>query len=799
MKRLIIPISGMHCASCAVTIEKSLKKSRGISNSSVNFATERATVDYDENETSETLIKEIIKKTGYNVVEKHSQNKTTLKVIGMSSPHCASIVESALNKLEGIKNADLNFATEKAVIEFDPMKISVGKIKKTIQDAGYEPVEESIDREKLAREHEINTLKRDFLISLVLTIPIAVLAFSEFFNITLIKPELSNLIQFILATPIQLVVGYRFYKSAFFALKNLSANMDTLIAVGTTAAYLYSVLIIFNVLTGGIYFDTAAIIITFILLGKYMEAIVKGKTSEAIKKLIGLQPNTATTIRKGKEIQIPIEQVQVNDIILVKPGERIPTDGVVIDGHSTVDESMITGESIPIEKSRGSEVIGATINQHGLLKIRASKIGRDTMLSQIIKFVEEAQSSKAPVQKLVDKISNYFVPVVLIVALLSFVVWFISGNTVLAISSFVAVLIIACPCALGLATPTAIIMGTGKGAQNGILIKNAETLEKTHKLTTVIFDKTGTLTEGKPQVTDIISIDKNKEKEVLKFAAIAEKGSEHPLSSAILDKAKSYNIKIPDAHKFIAIPGKGVRAKYLSKEIIVGNRKLLEQEKIEFDDQVLESLESQGKTSVIIAINKKVVGIISAKDVLKENSKETIQVLKSMNKEVYMITGDNQRTANAIASELNIDNILASVLPNEKSEKVKELQTQGKVVAFIGDGINDAPALAQADIGIAIGSGTDIAIETGNIILVKSDLRDVINSINLSEYTLKKIKQNLFWAFAYNVVGIPIAAGILYPAFQLTLNPAIAAIAMAFSSVSVVSNSLLMKNYKFRR
>ena len=558
---------------------------------------------------------------------------------------------------------------------------------------------------------------------------------------------------------------------------------------------------------GGAYYDTAALIITFILLGKYFEALTKGKASEAIRKLIGLQAKTATVIRNGKDTKIPIDELVVEDIFIVKPGEKIPTDGIVIFGSSYVDESMLTGESIPVSKRINEQVIGATINKNGLLKVKAAKVGSGTMLAQIIKLVEEAQGSKAPIQRLADKVSAIFVPVVILISIASFLFWYFIAPAFMAVSSpfvfsitvFIAVLIIACPCALGLATPTAIMVGTGKGAENGILIKNADALETAYKLTTIIFDKTGTLTKGKPEVTNVVVANpKHTESDVLKFASIAEKGSEHPLASAILNYAKERNVAAEDASYFEAISGEGVYAKYKKHTILLGNAKLFAQYKTRIGKDIvqkIEQLEEQGKTTVVLSIDKSIIGIIGIADTLKENSKEAVQELHALGKEVIMITGDNERTAKAIASQVGIGKVLAEVLPQDKEEQIKKLQKENKVVAMVGDGINDAPALAAADIGIAIGAGTDIAIEAGSIVLIKNDLRDVVKAIKLSSYTIKKIKQNLFWAFFYNAAGIPIAAGILYPFFGFLLSPIIAGAAMAFSSVSVVGNSLLMRKW----
>ena len=735
-----------------------------------------------------------------------TMKKIIISISGMHCASCAQKIESALKKLNGVTKVNVNFATEKATVEFDEIIINESEINNCVKQLGYQVIKETehdvgkfVDKEKEVREKEIKNLRALFLISLILSIPIFILSFPELFKIEI---PYQNLILLFLATPVQFIVGYRFYKGTSSALKARTANMDTLIAVGTSSAYFYSTIVTLIPAFGNyVYFDTSAIIITFIILGKWLEAITKGKASEAIKKLIGLQPKTATIIRNGKEIQISIKDVVVGDIVIVKPGQKIPLDGIIIEGFSSVDESMITGESIPVEKKKGDKIIGATINKHGSFKFKATKIGKDTVLNQIIKLVEEAQGSKAPIQRLSDKVSGYFVPTVIIIALISFFLWyFVFGQSfIFALNNFIAVLIIACPCALGLATPTAIMVGSGKGAENGILIKSAEALENAHKLTTIIFDKTGTLTEGRPKVTDILATDQSDKKEILKYAAIAEKSSEHPLAEAIINKAKEEKIKIPDANFFEAIPGYGILAKHNRNIIFLGNKSLMKKHKIKIDrrlEKKIISLENEGKTVIILALNKRIVGLVAVADTLKEFSKKAVKKLQDIGKEVIMITGDNKRTANAIAKQIGIDEVLAEVLPEDKEKEISKLQKRGKIVAMVGDGVNDAPALAKADIGIAIGAGTDVVLETGQIILIKNDLRDVVTAIDLSNYTIKKIKQNLFWAFFYNSIGIPIAAGLLYPFTGFLLNPIIAGIAMVFSSVSVVSNSLLMKRYK---
>ena len=618
---------------------------------------------------------------------------------------------------------------------------------------------------------------------------------------------------FLLATPVQFIVGWRFYKGTIDAIKAKQANMDSLIALGTSAAWLYSTIIAFQGIlwptifpaTGAVtevYFTESGLIIGFIMLGKYLEHLVKGRASQAIRKLIDLQPKLATVIRDKKEIQIPIEQVKVNDIFIVKPGEKIAVDGVVIEGHSSVDQSMITGESIPVGKKAGDEVIGATINKGSLLKVKATKVGEATTLAQIVKMVQESIASRAPMQRLADIISSYFVPIVIFIAVLSFSFWYFIADLQfpIAMTMLISVLIIACPCALGIATPSAIMIGAGKGAQNGILVKSGEFLEKTHKITSIIFDKTGTLTKGEPSVTGVAVLDpKYAENDVIKLAAIAEKGSEHPLGQAILKKADDIKIKLPNGESYKTFAGKGIKANYKNKAVLVGNRLFMNDNKIETKnaENQIQKLESEGKTIVIAAYDKKIIGLIAIADTLKEFSREAVKELKRMNKDVWMITGDNERTAKAIASQLGIDSVMAEVLPQDKAKKVKELQEKGKIVATVGDGINDAPMLAQADVGIAVGAGTDIAKETGGIVLIKNDMRDVVTAIDLSRKTVNKMKQNLFWAFFYNVALIPVAAGALYP-FGIALNPIFAAIAMASSSITVVGNAMLLNFYKAR-
>lgn len=811
-----LKITGMNCASCAMHIERSLGKLNGVRKVSVNFATESAYVKYDPSKITVSDFEHAIKKAGYGVEKTEEkavsdgEGHVTLHVLGMGSQHCANIVENALKKVRGIKKTDLNFAIEKAEISYDTGNVDLKKIKKAIIDAGYDSEgwqeEEEEDKQKLAHKRDIAEYKKRFIISLVLTLPVLALAFNDMLAgiVSIEFPEIIMqniaMLELVFTTPVMLI-NYSFFIRGIRALLNNMPNMDSLVALGVGAAYIYSIAVGFFALAGYLYFETAALLLTFIVLGKYLEAKAKGQTSEAIKKLIGLQPKTALVVRDGREIEIPIKEVLVGDIIIVKPGEKIPVDGVITNGESSVDESMITGESIPVHKKKGDVTIGATINKSGSFRFRATKIGKDTMLAQIIRLVEDAQASKAPIQKLADIVAGYFVQAVIVLALLAFGYWFfISGQTfIFALTILIATLVIACPCAMGLATPTAIMIATGKGAENGILIKDAEALELLHKAKAIVFDKTGTLTKGEPVVTDVIAYNSYRKEDVLLHAAIAEKRSEHPLADAIMKSYSTANkAKIPEAEKFSAIAGHGIRAVYANKTILVGNEKLMQKEGVYLAKNVaadLTKLENEGKTTVILAIDKKVAALIAIADTLKEHAKEAIARLRENGIETIMITGDNERTARAIAKQAGIPTVLAQVLPGDKEKEVRKLQTDSKVVAFVGDGINDAPALAAANVGIAIGSGTDIAIETGSIVLVKNDLRDVVKAIDLSRYTLKKIKQNLFWAFFYNIVGIPVAMGVLYPFSGFLLNPIIAGAAMAFSSVSVVTNSLLMKGF----
>ncbi|MBZ4665856.1 heavy metal translocating P-type ATPase, partial [Mahella sp.] len=705
-KKISLRVSGMSCAACAMAIEKSLSRVQGVTEAGVNFAAEKAIAVYDpEQATTDDLIK-AVRDAGYDVIT----DKVQLRLKGMSCAACAAAIEKALNRLDGVYHASVNFAAEKATVEYDSSMVSVRNMIKAVEDAGYEAEradEVSSDRERAEREKEIRDRKRMLILSVVLSAPLVLNMILEVFNVH-VSLFMNPWFQFILATPVQFIVGATYYKGAYHALKGRSANMDVLVAMGTTVAYAYSIFTGFFI-GGDMYFEASAVIITLITLGKLLEAIAKGRTSEAIKKLIGLQAKTARVIRDGQEMDIPVEDVEVGDIIVVRPGEKVPVDGVIIEGNSSLDESMLTGESMPVDKKAGDEVIGATINKYGTFKFKATKVGRDTVLAQIIKMVEEAQGSKAPIQRLADQISGIFVPVVLVIAIITFVLWFIFGDGILATALIpaISVLIIACPCALGLATPTSIMVGTGKGAENGILIKGGEHLERAHNINAVILDKTGTITKGQPEVTDVLPVN-GRDDDLLRIAAIAEKTSEHPLGVAILEKAKELGMDLPDAERFEAIPGHGVEAVIEGKTYYVGNRKLMREKNIDIQDaeDKLISLEEEGKTAMLIASDQKLLGIVAVADTVKEHSKEAIKELQKMGIDVYMITGDNERTAKAIARQVGINNIMAEVLPEHKAEQALKLKEQGKFVAMVGDGINDAPALAAADVGIAIGTGT---------------------------------------------------------------------------------------------
>ncbi|MDU4884028.1 heavy metal translocating P-type ATPase [uncultured Clostridium sp.] len=802
-------ISGMTCSACANRIEKVVSKMDGVKDANVNFATETLTVNYDDKAITKLDIEEKVEKIGFKI-QKNIQSHN-YKIEGMTCSACANRVEKVTKKMPGVENAVVNFATEKLSISYDADVINFGDIKAKVEKVGYKLIREDEQKleEKRKKLDEKGKLFWRLILSLIFAVPLLTITMGHMVGMPLpniIDPMMNPLnfaiIQLVLTIPV-MIIGYKFYYIGYKNLFKLSPNMDSLIAIGTSAAFIYSLYGTYKIYTGdgsyamSLYYEAAVTILALITLGKYLEAISKGKTSQAIKKLMGLAPKTATIVRDGKELVIPIDEVVVGDIIIVKPGEKLPVDGEVIEGATAVDEAMLTGESIPVEKTVGSKVIGASINKTGFIKYKATKVGKDTALSQIIKLVEDAQGSKAPIAKLADIIASYFVPIVIGLAILSSIGWLIAGeNGVFALTIFISVLVIACPCALGLATPTAIMVGTGKGAEYGVLIKGGEALEVTHQIDTIVFDKTGTITEGKPVVTDIITTTISEE-ELLSIAASSEKGSEHPLGEAIVKGAEERNIKFKEISNFKAIPGHGIQVEIEGKVILLGNKKLMTENSIEIGDLGVKSdkLANEGKTPMYIAINNKLEGIIAVADTVKPSSKEAIENLHKMRIKVAMITGDNKKTADAIAKQVGIDIVLAEVLPEDKANEVKKIQEKGSKVAMVGDGINDAPALAQADIGIAIGTGTDVAIESANIVLMKGDLKDVATAIKLSKATIRNIKQNLFWAFGYNVLGIPVAMGVLHIFGGPLLNPMIGAAAMSLSSVSVLANALRLRGF----
>ncbi|PVE74812.1 heavy metal translocating P-type ATPase [Priestia megaterium] len=799
-KEATLQITGMTCAACSNRIEKGLKKIEGVKEANVNLALERSTIIFDPSKTSPQAFEEKIEKLGYGVVSE----KAEFAITGMTCAACSTRIEKGLNKLEGVTKASVNLTLETASVEYSPSQIAPQDITQRVEKLGYgaKLKSEEKEEEQSYREKELSKQKGKFWFSLILSVPLlwAMVSHFTFTSFIPLPHMLMNpWVQLALATPVQFVVGKQFYVGAFKALRNKSANMDVLVALGTSAAYFYSLYSSLKSLgsfthTDQLYYETSAILITLILLGKLFEANAKGRSSEAIKKMMGLQAKTAVVVREGAEVEIPVEEVQKGEVIFIKPGEKVPVDGEIIEGQSALDESMLTGESVPVDKNIGDKVIGATLNKNGFLKIKATNVGRETALAQIIKVVEEAQGSKAPIQRLADYISGIFVPIVVGIALLTFFVWYIwivPGEFAPALEKLIAVLVIACPCALGLATPTSIMAGSGRAAEFGILFKGGEHLEATHKIDTILLDKTGTVTNGTPELTDVRIAQGYEENELLQLVASAERLSEHPLAQALVAGIKNKGIEIQDPLSFEAIPGYGVKATVQERELVVGTRKLMNQHKVNIDTALEEmtNLEREGKTAMLVALDGKYAGMLAVADTIKETSKEAVSRLKEMGLEVMMITGDNRQTAQAIAMQAGIEHVIAEVLPEGKAEEVKKLQQQGKKVAMVGDGINDAPALALADIGMAIGTGTDVAMEAADITLMRGDLMSIADAIEMSRKTISNIKQNLFWAMGYNTLGIPIAAVGL-------LAPWVAGAAMAFSSVSVVLNALRLQRVR---
>lgn len=829
MKQTTYTITGMTCAACSAAVKRVVSRLDGVDTADVNIATEKLEMTYDETKLGFDTIKKAVEDAGYGIIEPQTFKKAELLIEGMSCAACSAAVERVTKRLSGVQSAQVNLTTNHGVFEYDPSKVKLSEIKTAIEDAGYVPREiegeKTRDLERERREREIKIMRFRLIVAIIFAAPVLYIAMSHMFPRLGLPipyfmgshdfPLVFALVQLALTIPVMLA-GSRFFTRGFKSLFKGAPNMDTLVAIGTGSAFLYSLFATVKIYAGSfefaqsLYYESAAVVITLVMLGKYLEAASKGKTSDAIKKLMQLRPTTATVDKDGKELEVPLDEVAVGDIIIVRPGASFPVDGIVTDGISTADESMLTGESLPVEKNPGSDVTGGSINGEGLVRFRATRVGGDTALSKIIKLVEDAQGKKAPIAKLADIVSGWFVPVVLGIAIIAAIAWAIAGkdfNFVLTI--FVSILVIACPCALGLATPTAIMVGTGKGAELGILIKGGEALETTHKINTVVFDKTGTITEGKPKLTDIrlysSKADENShgvmdEKAALALTASAERGSEHPIARAIVEEAEARGVSIINPDSFKAVPGRGINALVSDKRVLAGNLKLMRENNIDTALAVedAEALSSAGRTLMYVAVDGRLAALMAAADTVKKSSAEAIAKLRKLGIDTWMITGDNRSTALTIAKEVGIDNVLSDVLPQDKAGEVKRLQAEGRKVAMVGDGINDAPALVQADIGLAIGTGTDVAVESADVVLMRGDLGEVPAAIALSRATIRNIKQNLFWAFIYNLIGIPFAAGVVYLFGGPLLSPIFAGAAMAFSSVSVVTNALRLKRFKVK-
>ncbi|HHT08503.1 MAG: heavy metal translocating P-type ATPase [Christensenellales bacterium] len=818
MKQQVYTVENMTCAACSARIEKILSRKNGVNSAAVNLASEKLTVQFDEDTITSQQIMDAVAQIGYPLKELEQDKQVTLGISGMTCAACSARIEKVLAKQPGISRITVNLATEQAAIAYDPGQIRLHDIKEKIHALGYEPREvEKKSAAEDARAQKEKELKRQWaklIVAIIFAVPLLYIAMGPMVGLPVpgaihpdVYPLRFALLQLLLTLPI-IAAGYRFYTSGTRAILTGGPNMDSLIAMGTAAAFIYSLYSTFRIYQGdghavhALYFESAGVIIALILLGKTLEAISKGRTGEAVRKLMNLAPRTAFLIRGDEEIEIPLEDVEMGDVLLVRPGTSIPVDGVVLDGHSAVDESMLTGESMPIDKNAGDSVYAATVNTTGAFRMRAQKVGDDTALAQIIRLVEEAQGSKAPIAKLADQVSGIFVPTVFVIALIAGIAWYLGTRDLsFALTIFISVLVIACPCALGLATPTAIMVGTGKGAEHGILIKSGEALETAHRIDTVVLDKTGTLTLGKPQVTDILPAEGMTEEDLLALAASAESSSEHPLGQAIVSHAKERGLALSDTSEFKAISGRGIHTRVDGRTVLAGNRQLMAESGISLLTLQAEAdvLADMGKTPMFFAADNKLAGIIAVADVIKDSSIQAVKALRDLGLQVVMMTGDNQKTARAIAAQAGINQVISDVLPEDKAKKVADLQQAGKRVAMVGDGINDAPALVQADVGIAIGSGTDVAMESADIVLMHSDLMDVPAAIALSRRTIKTIKENLFWAFGYNVLGIPVAAGLLHLFGGPLLSPMIAAAAMSFSSVSVLLNALRLKRFSFKQ